>query len=132
MAADEVAFDADVYLLRKPAAESAKAGGPPVAEKVTELEKEKAPEGDSSLVTNGEPKEGPSAATKTVRLVGTVPPELWNRLGTKVLPKLRSGSDLKVGVDFTVAVPADRAGVLVAELTQVLQELGLNQAVRVE
>src|SRR5207245_1886238 len=29
----------------------------------------------------------------------SVPPEVWNRLGTKILPKLRSGSDLKIGLD---------------------------------
>lgn len=132
VAVDEVVFDADVYLLRKPAAESAKAGTPPVAAKVTEPEKVKQPEDGASLVTKDEKKEGHGAAMKTVRLVGTVPPEVWNRLGTKVLPKLRSGSELKVSVDFTVAVPAERAGALVVELKQVLEELGLNQAVRVE
>jgi hypothetical protein len=45
-----------------------------------------------------------------------VPPEVWNRLGTKVLPKLRSGSDLKVGVDFSVTVNRDVAGSLLADL----------------
>ena len=49
-----------------------------------------------------------------------------------MLPKLRSGSDLKIGVDFTVAIPADRAGALAADLKQVLEELGLKQSVRVE
>ena len=28
----------------------------------------------------------------------SVPPEVWNRLGTKILPKLLSGSDLKIGL----------------------------------
>ncbi|MEK7372811.1 MAG: hypothetical protein AAB265_15280, partial [candidate division NC10 bacterium] len=62
----------------------------------------------------------------------TVPPEVWNRLGTKILPKLRSGSELRVGVDFSVTVKADGAGSLVSELRQILQELGLAEAVRVE
>jgi hypothetical protein len=64
--------------------------------------------------------------------VGTVPPEVWNRLGTKVLPKLRSGSDLKVGVDFSVRLKADTAQNLIAELQQILQELGLAGTVRIE
>ena len=33
-----------------------------------------------------------------------MPPEGWNRLGTKILPKLRSGDDLSVGIEFSVSV----------------------------
>jgi hypothetical protein len=61
-----------------------------------------------------------------------VPPEVWNRLGTKILPKLRSGSELTIGLEFTVTVKADAAGGLVTDLRQILQELGLAQAVRIE
>jgi hypothetical protein len=57
---------------------------------------------------------------------------VWNRLGTKILPKLRSGSDLKIGLDFSVIVSVDSANGLAAELRQILQELGLAAAVRVE
>jgi hypothetical protein len=57
---------------------------------------------------------------------------VWNRLGTKILPKLRSGSDLKIGLDFAVTVSADAASALAIELRQILQELGLADAVKVE
>jgi hypothetical protein len=67
-----------------------------------------------------------------LRLVGTVSPEVWNRLGTKILPKLRSGSELKIGLEFSVTVPGDSANSFVAELRQILQELGLAEAVKVE
>lgn len=132
IAPDEVAFDAGVFLLRKDSAKALKVGVPP----------EPAP-GPSPppgprpiLVLEPSPAPGPSpppgATTKTVRLVGTVPPEVWNRLGTKILPKLRAGSDLRIGLEFTVTVKADAAGNLVAELQQILQELGLSESVRVE
>jgi hypothetical protein len=55
---------------------------------------------------------------------------MWNRLGTRILPKLRSGADLKVGVDFSVTVSALSAGNLVSELRQIVQELGLADTVR--
>jgi hypothetical protein len=42
----------------------------------------------------------PTVSTRTLRLVGTVPPEMWNRLGTKILPKLRSGLEVKIGLEF--------------------------------
>jgi len=35
----------------------------------------------------------------TARVSGDVPPEIRNRLGTKVLPNLSSGSNLKVGIE---------------------------------
>jgi hypothetical protein len=61
-----------------------------------------------------------------------LPPEVWNRLGTKILPKLRSGTDLKVGVEFSVTVNAASAGGLESELRQILQELGLADALQVK
>jgi hypothetical protein len=48
------------------------------------------------------------------------------------LPKLRSGSELKLGVDFVVTVPAATASNLAADLRQILQELGLAGVVQVE
>jgi len=42
------------------------------------------------------------------RLAGDLPPEVWNRLGTKILPKLHStGTELSITVDFSVTVPAE-------------------------
>lgn len=70
---------------------------------------------------------------QTVRASGNVPPEIWNRLGTKLLPKLRSGgAELKVGVDFSATVRSDLAAGLTTEVRQILDELGLADKVKVE
>ena len=74
----------------------------------------------------------PAALPRTLRLSGNIPPEVWNRLGTRILPKLRSGSGLSIGLEFSVTVSAEAASGLVAELRQILQELGLAEAVKVE
>lgn len=50
-------------------------------------------------------------------------------MGTKLIPKLRSGTDLRVGVSFTVTFDAEAAKNTEAELRQVLQDLGLEGAV---
>ncbi len=50
----------------------------------------------------------------------------------KILPKLRSGADLRVGVDFSVTVNVLSAASLMSELRQVLEELGLTGAVWIE
>ena len=90
-----------VFLLRKATAESLKTGTP-----ASPTQTSKPEPGPSATERKPEPGPTPSpepdlaASTRTLRLVGTIPPEVWNRLGTKILPKLRSGSDLKIGLDF--------------------------------
>jgi hypothetical protein len=74
----------------------------------------------------------PGTQTRTLRLVGTVPPEIWNRLGTKIIPKLKSGSDLKIGVDFSVTINADSIRTLEIELRQVIEDLGLAGKIKIE
>jgi len=136
--ADEVAFDPGVVLLKKAKAEELKKKGTaPDADKPTEPDTDSAQPADSDIDIGkkpsvGEPPPvvpdtGPTA--KTLRLTGTVPPELWNRLGTRILPKLRSGKDLKIGVDFSVTVETARAGDLQAEIRQILNDLGLTDSV---
>ena len=93
-------------------------GPEPAIEKLVEPEKEKEP--------------GRGIQTKTLRLVGMVPPEIWNRLGTKIIPKLKSGSDLKIGVDFSVAVSAESARSLESDLRQILEDLGLAGKIKIE
>jgi hypothetical protein len=127
---DEVAFDAGVFLLRKDSAKALKSGVPPRPGQSPELAPKPITPPEPSPTP--EPEPAPGVTTKTLRLVGTVPPEVWNRLGTKILPKLRLGSELRIGVEFTVTVKADTAGSLAAELQQILQELGLAEAVRIE
>jgi hypothetical protein len=126
VAPDEVAFEADVFLLRKATVQALKGGVPATPTPAPEP-------GPTPILTPGPgPEPEPGAETRTLRLVGTVPPEIWNRLGTKILPKLRSGSELKIGLEFTVTVKADNAAALATELAQILQELGVADKVRVE
>jgi hypothetical protein len=65
-------------------------------------------------------------------LTGGVPAELWNRLGTKIVPKLRSYDDLRIEVDISAPVPADASQALVADLRQALADLGISDQIRVE
>jgi hypothetical protein len=129
---DEVTFESGVVLLKKARAEALKKGIIPA----------QTPKPGSSpepiMPLPPEPELGPTPVpqpvpqTKTIRLCGTLPPELWNRLGTKILPKLRSGADLSVGVDFSVSVKTDAAQSLEAELRQILDDLGLTGQFRIE
>jgi len=126
---DEVTFEAGVFLLTKAKAKALKgvmqgpeAGMKPVTQPVPEevIKPEKGVE------------PSPGTQTRTLRLVGTVPPEIWNRLGTKIIPKLKSGSDLKIGVDFSVTVNAESVRSIESDLRQILEDLGLNTKIRIE
>jgi len=132
LSTEEVAFEADVFLLRKETAEAVKAGAPlePAPGPSPQPGPGPASAPEPGLAPGLEPSRG--VQTKTIRLVGMVPPEMWNRLGTRILPKLRSGADLKVGVEFSVTVNAAAAESLASELRQIVQELGLVGTVRLE
>ncbi|NMC20499.1 MAG: ATP-binding protein [Thermogutta sp.] len=128
---DEVAFEPDVFLLTKAKAQGLKVVGSPTPCP--------APQPSSPVPTGPapEPEPGPQPLpglqTRTIRLVGDIRPELWNRLGTKIVPKLRSmGEDLRIGVNFSVTVPAETVPALERELRQILQELELGATVRLE
>lgn len=130
VAPDEVAFEAGVFLLKKDKAAALKSGlitapGPqalPLAPEAVQIPQPVTPT----------PTPGPSVDTRTFHLVGAIPPEVWNRLGTKLLPKLRSGSNLQVGIDFSVSVKADLAGSLAAEIRQILDDLGLADKIQIK
>jgi hypothetical protein len=127
LAPDEVAFEAAVFLLRKSTAEALSAGQPAMLAPTPQPEP-----GPRPALPGPTPSPGPTPPTRMLRLVGTVPPEVWNRLGTKILPRLRSGSELKIGLEFSVTVRGDSANSFAAELRQILQELGLAEVVKVE
>jgi uncharacterized repeat protein (TIGR02543 family) len=73
-----------------------------------------------------------SVQVRQLHLFGDLPPETWNRLGTKLIPKLRSSKDLKVQVDFTLTVGPDASSNLVVELKQILNDLGIADQVKIE
>jgi len=54
------------------------------------------------------------------------------RLGTKIIPRLRSGTAIRIGVNFSVTVSFDVAGAIIAELQQTVRDLELGEVLRVE
>ncbi len=127
---DEVAFEAGVFLLRKGIAEALKAGVASTSPPAPPSDFPVAPPSEADSAKSPQPS--PAAGTRTLRLCGAIPPEIWNRLGTRILPKLRAGTELRIGVEFSVTVTVDAASALEGELRQALQELGLAASVRIE
>lgn len=128
---DEVTFDADVFLLKKAKAQELSAPPEPPT-------KEEPPEKVQPTEKVVPPGEAPGKMAPPLpqvcrlHLFGDIPPEIWNRLGTKLIPKLRSGQNLKAEVGFTVTVSADASKALVADINQILQDLDLAAKVTVD
>jgi len=123
---DEVSFESGVFLLTKKKAQELTACQPP---RITP-EPPTTP-GLEPPVSPPAPEPETGKKTRTFHVCGDVPPEIWNRLGTKILPKLRSGSELKIGVEFTVTVDAAFAQHFESELRQILEDLGIIDRVRI-
>ena len=134
--ADEVAFESGVFLLTKAKAEQLRATANDT--EPAQLGLQPTPSTTTAPGSTPDPNvtqvEFPieTGRKATLRLRGTVPPEVWNRLGTRILPKLRSGDDLSVGVEFSVSVDAGIAQGFQLELRQALTDLGLQEQVSVE
>lgn len=144
MLIDEVTFDSDVFLLSKTAAKRAKAGPAP-ALPVERRDDGVDPNEVTDHPTDGEVAAGDTATSldrdtsstsgapeTTLRLAGTVPPEIWNRIGIKLIPKLRSATELTVSINIAAKYPSNQAGNFATELRRILDELGIGTTVRVE
>jgi hypothetical protein len=132
VAPDEVSFEPGVFLILKSRAKTLKTkpetipGDGPEPPPIPEPEPPSGPGGGGGA----EPEPGPNI--RVFRISGDVPPEVWNRFGTKILPKLRSGSDLKIGIDFSVSMEESVAKNFEIELKQILDDLGLSGRVEIE
>ena len=140
--AEDVMFDSDVYLLTSDRAEALKtppaksetpAGAVPSASGSSDGSTD--PGEDPGVSPEVPPLEPPEPSAKaTLRVHGDIPPEVWNRVGTRLLPKLRSGSrrDLKVRVAFELTADARDTRALLADLRQILDDLRLSERVRTD
>ena len=127
---EEVAFEEAVFLLSKAKAE---------ALRKSQLEAgptDPDPTAGPDPQTGTEPEPTSSGAVEvgpvvSVEVSGAVPPESWNRLGTRMIPKLRSGAGLKIEVRCSVQVSAGAAKNLEAEIRQAVNDLGLQDVLHV-
>lgn len=131
--AEEVSFDDDTFLLLRDRAEALKQ--PALA---LESESPQASQPPFELEPTEPPRASPGAmpVDSPVRIVlrGNILPELWNKLGTRLIPKLRSaGQDISLGLEASVTVRSARdASYFEAEIRQALAELGMDGLIRID
>jgi len=127
---DEIAFQEGVFLLTKAKAQSLKAPAKPGPEPAP-VEPKPTP-GGPTPEPSPRPAPLPGPQTKTIRVSGSLPPEVWNRFGTKVIPKLKTGTDVKTTVSFSMTIDLSQAPTVEADLRQILGDLGLSGKVKIE
>jgi hypothetical protein len=127
VAPEEVTFDTQTFLLSP---ETAGALTRPAESKPSPPPE---PEGGEHVPpvepTPGVTRLGDSIVT--LRVHGPVSPEVWNRLGVRLIPKLKSGQNLSLSIDAVIQVQAELGRHLAQEIRQALTELGLADSVSV-
>ncbi len=133
--AEEVSFEYNVFLLRKDRAKALKSA--PKPEPPEPVKQPAQPTG----VTGGETETGggpapipdtpPAPSVVTLKISGAVPPESWNRFGSKLIPKVRAGQAVQVKVELSCRLDSAAAGSTEADIRQILEDLGLSASVKV-
>jgi hypothetical protein len=124
----EIAFEADVYLLTKALAEKLKS---PEIAPVPQGEPEPAPPEPSATPETRRPDDG-VIGHAIVSVAGSIPPEQWNRLGTRLLPKMRAAGAVTAEIRLEIRMDQTKAASLSTELRQIVEETGLSSSVRVD
>lgn len=126
----DVAFEADVYLIIRALAKKLKS--PDAAPVVTPQPAQ--PEGPLPPPGPDPPTPEPArpGAHAVICVSGIIPPEQWNRLGTRLIPKMRAAGSVSATIRLQGEVDPARAEALSTELQQVIDEIGLSASICVE
>ena len=141
--AEEISFDSDVYLLLgKTAEELKKSNGrlivvePSTAGQPTESRSGNETPAGPLFGRHDEPTSASSTATqaktRTLRISGEIPTEVWNRLGRTLLPKLKTGSELQLSIDASIQIEVESSNGLCQEIEQILRDLNLADKVKID
>jgi len=134
---EEIDFGFDSFVVRKERAKALSQRATAVAAAPSqtplaitpELSEFKLVSPDDGTRTVVEPR---APRTLLVRVSGSLTPEIWNRFGQKIVPKLRSAQNVQARVELTAEVSADAVATFESDLRQLLADLDLKDRINVE
>ena len=132
---EEISFDSEVYLLLPAIAKELTANATHPTVIVSPINPETPePTGEikGPLFPPIDDTTSPTPSKRTITVRGEIPTEVWNRLGRTLIPKLKMGGDLSVGLNVSVEVEADTIQGFQTELMQILQDLNIADTVKVD
>jgi hypothetical protein len=132
---EEITFESGVFLLRKERAkalqqapgESVATPAPPTLFPVEPDRNDTDGEG-----TQPSPEPAPASKSLVFKISGSVPAESWNRFGSKLLPKLRTGDHVQARVELSCRIDSSGATNLETDVRQLLDDLGLSGQFSIE
>jgi hypothetical protein len=77
------------------------------------------------------PDGGGAGGRAIISVAGSIPPEQWNRLGTRLLPKMRAAGTVTATILLEIKLDESKAPALSTELSQIVEENGLSATVHV-
>ena len=130
----EVSFEPEVFLLSKTTVQSLKKVEPqpePIIPAKNFLTAD-TPISPQPLISDSLFPDMPAAPLKkNVRITGKIPPDTWNRIGLKIIPRIRSGNDLQINVAISFSVDKNLVQGLESELNQIIDDVGLSDGLKV-
>jgi hypothetical protein len=129
--ADEVVFDGQTFLLLPAVARRLRTAPEPSSQAAVAPPPASATAVAPGAEIGGDSPVAVGPGTRLIRLQGTIPPEVWNRVGNRLLPKLRTGRRLDVSVGFEIEVDAATAEHVLAEIRQILADLSLSDRIHI-
>ena len=133
---EEITFEYGVFLLRKEKAKTLQQVPVTIVEKpVVPLP---SPVEPTDVVVHPDPSDTisdepvPIARSIVLKLAGSVPPESWNRFGSRLLPKMRTGEDVHARVELSCRIGSSAASILEDDIRQLLEDLGMSGQFSIE
>ncbi|WP_010252910.1 DUF499 domain-containing protein [Treponema primitia] len=133
---EEVSFEPEVYLLLKSQAQKLK--------KVTEQSEssaETSPVPDTQNTPESPvPDSVQSKSTQissarieqNIIISGTIPPDSFNRIGTRLIPKIRLGKNLRINLSISFSIDSDASQDLLDDLIQAINDIGISEDLKVQ
>ena len=136
---EEVTFDDQTFLLTRTRATQLASSAAALPSTFAADPVVVSPGAGNNLILEQPPSASAPAANKPgaeqtlrISLIGRIPPEQWNKLGTRLIPKLRtSGQDLALDLNTSLTIPLQTASYLEGEIRQALRDLGIEGLVRI-
>jgi len=140
---EEISFDSDLYLLLPKTAQELKESKgkltvvetPPTSLPTMPVPAGAGAEGSlfgQPVLPGAASSTTTQAKTRTLRISGEIPTEVWNRLGRTLLPKLKTGGELHFAIDASIQIEADSSNGLRQEIEQILRDLNLLDKVKLD
>ena len=122
---EEIEFDQDVYLLKSDKARSL------LDEPAGKEDPQPSIQPDKTVELTPDPQDQLDEAEITLKVTGSMPSEIWNRFGTKVLPMLREHRDLHIEINLSSTVNSTSAQHKQSDIKRALEELELHERIKV-